>query len=300
MSNLPTLNQMIGSGGQYPQTVPAYSTIPEGQNQQYNQPQYNQNQYNQNQYNQPQYNQNQYNQNQYNQPQYNQNQYNQNQYNQPQYNQNQQWNQNYFRNEIYNLRNQYGMQIPDNQIDDTLEAAKANKRMYAFTDEAKNYIKYDEKGKSYIAPIHPFNWAHKDNKQFFDLKNNLENSYDGTSAYLIKVCWIDMKLKFNHVRPVNYKLYINQSFENLQIKGQMKIRVFAQEKEVFSTTDFPNAEMVKHKNLTEFYICDIKSSDFDLSRLDNNGDAVVRIEFSGNNNSWKKGWTFDGARLVEC
>ena len=279
MSNLPTLNQMLGPGGQYPQQSPAYSTIPEGQSQQ---PGWNQQQYNPNQqYNQPQYNPNQ---------QYNQNQ----QWNQPQYNQN------YFKNDIYNLRNQYGMQIPDNQIDDSLEAAKANKRMYAFPEAEKNYIKYDEKGKSFIAPMHPFDWAHKNNPQFFELRHNLANSYDGTSAYLIKVCWIEMKLKFNHVKPVNYRLFINQSFENPQIKGQMTVRVFVQDREVYSNKDFPNAEMVKNRNLAECYLCDIKSSDFDLSRLDNNGDAVVRVEFNGNNNTWKKGWTLDAARLVEC
>ena len=42
---------------------------------------------------------------------------------------------------IINLRNQYGMQIPDNQIDQTLEAAKANKRMYAFP-EKEMFLKY--------------------------------------------------------------------------------------------------------------------------------------------------------------
>ena len=333
MSQLPTLNQYIGPGGYFPQTVPAYSTSGSNdksqqqnpqQPQQQQPPQWNQNQppqWNQNQ--PPQWNQNQppqWNQNQQQpqwnpnqQPQWNQNQqpqWNQNQQ-QPQWNPNQQpqWNQNQqqyqqnyyynFANEIYNLRNQYRMNIPDNQVDQTIEQAIQNKRMYAFPEQEKNYLRYDPKGRSFISPMHSFGWAHKDNPQFFELKHNLPNSYDGTSAYLIKVCWIDMKCKLNHVKPGNYKLFINQMFDNAQIKDQMTMRVFVGTRQIFEDKHFPNAQMAENKNMTESYICSIKKTDFEMDKLDVNGDAVVRVEFSGNNNSWKKGWTLDGVRIEE-
>ena len=52
------------------------------------------------------------------------------------------------------MKNKYGMNIPEDQIDQTIEEAKNKKRMYAFPEEETNYIRYDEKGKSYIASIH--------------------------------------------------------------------------------------------------------------------------------------------------
>ena len=386
MSNpLPTLNQYLGPGGQYPKTVPGYSTVPEQNNQQppqgnwnqppqgnwnqppqgnwnqppqgnwnqspqgnwnqppqekYNQPpQGNWNQPPQEKYNQPpqgnwnqppqgnwnqppQGNWNQPPQEKYNQPpqgnwnqppQGNWNQPPQENWNQPQqgnWNQPQQgnWNVGYsqqpgyynnFSNEIYSLRSQYGMQIPDNQIDQTLEAAKANKRMYPFPEKEKTYLRYDQKGKSYILSAHAFTWAHKDNSQYFTNKND-QAAYDGTTSYLIKVCWLNMKLPLKHIKPGNYQLFFNQAFENAQIRGQMKVRVLVMGKEVFKSTSFPNEEMIKSRRLTEHYICKIRREDFDYNKLDNNGDGHIIVEIEGNNQTWKKGWTFDGFRLLEC
>ncbi len=58
--------------------------------------------------------------------------------------------------------------------------------------------------------------------------------------------------------------------------------------------------MVKSKNLTEHYICNIKKQDFDYKKLDNNGDDSLRFEFDGNDQSWKKGWIFDAVRILEA
>jgi hypothetical protein len=204
---------------------------------------------------------------------------------------------NSFSNEIYNLRNQYGMQIPDNQIDQTLEAAKANKRMYAFP-EKEMFLRYDQKGKSYILSTHSLQWVHKDNPQYYTTKND-PACYDGTATHLIKVCWLSFKIGVKHVKPGNYQVFFNQAFENAQIKGQMKLKIFVGDKEVFSSASFPNDEMVKSKTLTEHFICNIKREDFDYNKLDNNGDMSIRVEVEGNNNSWKKGWIFDGVRVLE-
>ena len=316
-NNIPTINQFIGPGGQFPQTVPGFSTVPEQNQQKPQQPQQpshhqhpphgfpgfghfgkghkdSKNQ-SQQQGGYPQQQQGGYPQQQgwNNQPGYAQQQGNWGPGGYPQ----QQYYYN-FSNDIYSLRNQYGMQIPDNQIDQTLDAAKANKRMYAFPEPEKTYIRYDEKGKSYILAANSHKWAHKDNKQYFDDKKDA-NSYDGTAAHLIKVCWLDMKLPLKHVKPGNYQLFLNQAFENAQIRGTMKIKVLVGDKQVFNDEAFPNAEMIKNKNLTETYICNIKREDFDMNRLDQNGDAIVKVEIGGKDNSWKKGWLFDGIRLLE-
>jgi hypothetical protein len=239
-NNLPTVNQFIGPGGHFPQTVPGFSTVPEQNQQKPQQPQHQHHQhgfpgfghfgkgghqqqqggyppqqggyppqqggYPPQQGGYPGWN---------NQPGYAQQQGNWGPGGYPQ----QQGYYYNFANDIYNLRNQYGMQIPDNQIDQTLDAAKANKRMYAFPEPEKNYIRYDEKGKSYILAANSHKWAHKDNNQFFDDKKD-PNSYDGTAAHLIKVCWLDIKLPLKHVKPGNYQLFLNQAFENAQIRGK--------------------------------------------------------------------------------
>jgi hypothetical protein len=268
--SLPTLNEYIGTGGQYPQTIPAQA--PSNAQQQGYPPQ----------------------QGYAQQPGYPQQQaYPQQQGYYPQQNYNS------FSNDIYNLRNQYGMQIPDNQIDQSLEAAKANRRMYAFNDPEKNYIRYDERGKSYIASAHSFNWAHKDNRDYWNDRND-SKSYDGTYSYLNKVCWLNINLDFKHVKPGNYQLFINTGFENAQIRGQLKMRVLVGDREVCNIPNFPNENDAKNRTLTEVYICDIKREAFDTNRLDPNGDAVVRVEINGvNQGAWKKGWLFDGGRLLE-
>ena len=78
----------------------------------------------------------------------------------------------------------------------------------------------------------------------------------------------------------------------------MKFRIFVTDKEIFTDNQFPNDQMLQSKQLSEFYIRDIRFEDFDMSKLDQNGDGVIRIEFNGNDNSWKKGWVIDGARLL--
>jgi hypothetical protein len=310
MSNLPTLNQYLGPGGnQFPKTVPGFSTVPEQNPPQqhqhpgnWNQPHGQHHHHGHGPWNQPpQGNWNQPPQGNWNQPpqgNWNQNPgYAQQQPQQGNWNQNQGYYNN-FKNEIYNLRNQYGMQIPENEIDQTLDAAKANKRMYAFTEPEKNYIRYDEKGKSYIAVAHTYGWAHKSNNQYFDEKK-LPNSYDGTSSHLIKVCFLDVRVDLKHVKPGNYKLFVNEAYENAQIRGQFKVKVTVGDKEVYNNEALPNADMIKDKDLTEHFICDIKRQDFDMNRLDQNGDAIVKVAIAGKDNSWKKGWTFDGLRLLE-
>ena len=202
-----------------------------------------------------------------------------------------------FANEIREMKNKYGMNIPEDQIDQTIEEAKMKKRMYAFPEPETNYVRYDDKGKSYIACTHGFGFAHFDNPQFYDTKND-PNSYDGKAKHLIKVSWLNVKFKFNHVKPGNYKLFLNQSFENDKLKGQMKFKVFVTDREIFVDNQFPNDTMVKVNQLSEIYIRDIRREDFDMTKLDKNGDGVIRIEFEGNDGtSWKRGWLIDGGRL---
>ena len=80
--------------------------------------------------------------------------------------------------------------------------------------------------------------------------------------------------------------------------GQSNIKVFIGEKVVYSNGSFPNSGI--NQELAEHFICDIKLEDFDLDKLDNNGDAIIKISVRENSNARiKKGWIFDGYRLLE-
>ena len=79
----------------------------------------------------------------------------------------------------------------------------------------------------------------------------------------------------------------------------MTFRISISDKVIFTSNNFPNNNMVKVRGLSEFYIRDIKNEDFYMTKLDQNGDAIVKIEFIGNNDRrLKKGWLIDGARLL--
>lgn len=201
-------------------------------------------------------------------------------------------------NEINDLKNRYGMQIPANQIDASFEQAKQNKRMYKFPTGPDNYIRFDERGKSYIAIANAFDWSHKSNSQYWGTKND-PNCYAGTSAYLKAVCWIDTNFSFDHVKPGNYQLFINQGFENKNINDELSLKVMVGDKEVFKKDQYPDEQMAKNKNLKEYYICDIKQDAFDLSKADPNGDFVVKVVFGKRSDNWKSGWVIDGGRLVQ-
>ena len=108
-----------------------------------------------------------------------------------------------------------------------------------------------------------------------------------------------MDLDFKHVKPGNYKLYINEGFlSDSKIIGETIIRVLIGEKLVYKNEKFPN--FGTNQILAEHFICDIKLEDFDLDKLDNNGDAIIKIEISERTTDVKKsGWIFDGYRLLE-
>ena len=201
-----------------------------------------------------------------------------------------------FKEYILYLKNKYEMAIPEDDIDETFEEAKENKRMYAFK-ENKNYLRFDEKGKSYILICHFYDWFWK--KDYYNETKNLMNSYDGTSPYLIYVWYIEMHLDFRHVKPGNYKLYINEGFtNNSYIIEQTIIKVYIGEKVVYSNDYFPNSG--ENQILAEHFICDIILEDFDLDKLDDNGDAVINVEVRDKSTSNRKyGWIFDGYRLLE-
>lgn len=202
--------------------------------------------------------------------------------------------QNEFRDKLLNLKKKYKLNIPEDQIDQNIEEAKSKKRMYEFTDFAGNYLKFDEKGKSFICSFQKKGF----NNRFFNAKNS-PGSYNGTCLHLNQINKLNLSYCFSHVTPGNYKLFINQAFDNKNMMlGTMSLRVSISGKVIFTINNFPNNNMIKVRGLSEFYIRDIKKEDFYMTQLDQNGDGAVKIEFIGNNDkNLKRGWLIDGARL---
>ena len=201
---------------------------------------------------------------------------------------------------INDMKNKYGANIPDEQIDENIEKAKHKKRMYPFPDKDLNYLRLDEHGKSYVAPVHGFQIPGIDDNKIFEIKED-QKSYDGKVTHLIQASKLCVKLQFHHVKPDNYDLFLNHYFEEgSNLKGKINIKVFIGEKEVFADNQFPNDELFKINKLSESLICKLKKEDFDLNKLDKNGDAVVKFEIQGNDETdVKKGWFLDGVRLVD-
>lgn len=204
------------------------------------------------------------------------------------------------KNAINDMKNKYGANISDEEIDENIEKAKYTKRIYPFPDKDLNYLRFDEYGKSYIAPVHGFKIPGFDDNKLFEIKED-QKSYDGKITHLIQASSLSVKLQFHHVKPDNYDLFLNHYFEEgTNLKGKINIKVFIGEKKIFADNQFPNDELLKINNLSESLICKLKKEDFDLNKLDKNGDAVVRFEIQGNDEiDVKKGWFLDGVRLVE-
>lgn len=211
------------------------------------------------------------------------------------------------------LKAKYNFKIYPNEVDNTLEEAKIKKRRFKFPSEEEdkkvNYFQYDIDGNRYISIARTFDWAHKNNDNYWR-EEKLDGAYEKDSGvpYLINVCWINTNFSFFYVKPNNYKLYINEYFiKSKRFKGKVKLKVTIEDKIIiYEANNFPNNEIFEnnsgerdHARLNEDYICLIKKEDFDEAKKDINGDCVINIEFNHVNMYWKGGWFIDGGCLKE-
>ena len=216
---------------------------------------------------------------------------------------------------IRKLNSQYKFKIKQGEVDDSMKEAKIKKRTYKFdseNDNQVNYYQFDMDGNKHIFIARTFNWAHKDNDNYWreeEIKNTLEQNQK--VPYLIIVCWIDLNFYFFHVKPGNYKLYINEHFvthKNFIEKVILKVIINeGKENKLLFEEKFPSREIYDKNNssnssnarLKEDFICYIKKEDFDGIERDENGDCVVKIHFFKVNDFWKGGWYIDGGILKE-
>ena len=116
---------------------------------------------------------------------------------------------------VRKLKSKYKFTIYQNEVDSTLEEAKIKKRRYKFPsedDKEVNYYQFDINGNRYLSIARTFSWAHKNNELYWR-EEKLEGSYekDQNVPFLVTVRWIYTNFSFFHVKPNNYKLYLNKN-----------------------------------------------------------------------------------------
>ena len=212
---------------------------------------------------------------------------------------------------IRKLKSKYKLKIYQNEVDSTLKEAQIKKRRYKFhasNDREVNYYQYDIDGNKYISIAGTFAWAHKNNANYWR-EEEIEGSYEKKSnvPYLITVCYIDSNFSFFHIKPNNYKLYLNETFIRLKrFKEKVFLKVIIHDDIVIYDKKFPDEQTFNNNNsdrdnsrLKEDFICYIKKEDFEKAKKDENGDCIIRIQFNQINNYWKGGWFIDGGCLKE-
>lgn len=213
---------------------------------------------------------------------------------------------------VRKLKSKYKFTIYQNEVDSTLEEAKIKKRRYKFPsqdDKEVNYYQFDINGNRYLSIARTFSWAHKNNDLYWR-EEKLEGSYekDQNVPFLVTVCWIDTNFSFFHVKPNNYKLYLNENFISKynQFKEKVMLKVIIDENIIIYEKRFPdkdtfnkNSNNKENAMLNEDFICHIKKEDFDKAKKDDNGDCKIKIQFNHLDNFWKGGWFIDGGNLKE-
>ena len=243
---------------------------------------------------------------------------------------------------IRKFKSKYNLKIYQGEVDSSLKEAKIKKRRYKIhsvlehknvqekekeNDQEKeneqkkeneqekeiekevNYYQFDIDGNKYISIANTFSWGHKDNISYWK-EEKIDGSYiqNEKVPYLISVCWLDTKFTFFHVKPNNYKLYLNEHFiKNRNFKNRVVLRVIIDENLVIYQNKFPdqlifdnNCGEEKQSKLKEDFICYIKKEDFNKGKKDENEEYIIKIEFNHENDSfWKGGWFIDGGCLRE-
>ena len=212
---------------------------------------------------------------------------------------------------IRKLKGKYKFKIFQNEVDETLKESQFKKRRYKFPSEKEkeiNYYQYDINGNQYISIARTFYWAHKNNDNYWR-EEKIEGSYekDANVPYLVTVCWVDTNFSFFHVKPNNYKLYINETFiNNKRFIEKVFLKVIIDENIIIYNKKFPDQSIFDNNNsdrnnprLNEDFICYIKKEDFINAKKDENGDCKIRIQFNHADHFWKGGWIIDGGSLKE-
>ena len=191
---------------------------------------------------------------------------------------------------------------------------------YESQEMRKNYLKFENNRKSFIALGNCFNWPWKDNKHHWIVSKSNLNYFNYKYWYLIDVCWIHTILIFKNIPKGNYKLFLNMKYNYPEFKGQLKLIISYGKHIIYFIDNWPSEYEIneflvnkeeKEEKIKEDLICVIKEEDFVKEEKEYPGveeegsEKIVKkddefyVEFWHNGGATKEGWYFGGARLEE-
>jgi hypothetical protein len=117
-----------------------------------------------------------------------------------------------------------------------------NKRAFQLSNEKSNLFQFLLNGKfRYFALANKENWAWNNDTNYWR-KIKLANSTLGIESYeLLNVCWLDLNLHFQNVKPGKYKVFLRQGLrKNNYIKNKLSLKILI--KANFSSNNDSNIE----------------------------------------------------------
>ena len=195
-------------------------------------------------------------------------------------------------------------------IDDSYSSAQKNNRKYILlTPEGhKNFLIINNEGTNYISIIRTFPWNLQNNKRYWT-KENIRNSYDDEGTYRLNFSgWVKLHFSFFHIKKGNYKLFLNQDFDNIKVSrigGQLILKVFINDKEILKIINYPFDEIEKLSDIDTVFLhedplCYIDEDQFNNIEVNKNtNDYTIKVEFIHKDLRLKDGWFIDGGKLLE-
>ena len=193
----------------------------------------------------------------------------------------------------------------EDAIDDSIQTTIQTKRLFLQkTNSAvkeSHFISLSDYGVSYHVTSFNYNWAWKNEEQYWEVKQYKNSLNNLPTPHLKTVCYLDTCFQFENVVPGLYKLMLRQVCYRLQ-KECLMLNVLVNDVQKFSMK-FPTNEMIKRKSknktvdqLDTHFVCYCLIEDKD-KQIGQNG-ATVTIKFAHRDLWWKDGWSIDGGELI--
>lgn len=199
-------------------------------------------------------------------------------------------------NQLKIIRQKYDV---DEILEDEVKIESFTK-IYQVRNENHHYIiKLNEKKPiMHIGIFNKINWPWK-NDEFYWTQKKFKNSLVGSTAYLEKVCWIDINMKLIIKDIGNYSICLRHGLIELE-KYSLILSVYIDDKKIIEN-DYPSENMIteyKQKNnendknnayLDEYKICCVQQQNFQIDKEDHS----IEVKFKHKNLFWKHNWAID-------
>ena len=188
-------------------------------------------------------------------------------------------------------------------IDDSIQTTIQTQRLFLQKTispiKESHFISLSDYGVSYHVTSFNYDWAWKNEEQYWGIKQYTNSLNNLPTPHLKSVCFLDTSFQFENVVPGLYKLMLRQVCYELQRECLM-LNVFVNEQLKFSM-HFPTRDMINRRGpnnnqLDKHFVCYCLIEDKD-TQIGQNG-ATVKVKFEHKNLWWKDGWSIDGGELI--